>query len=126
MLEEVPLPAVAIGGLRDAAGSMAWERLTEAHARARELLAGRAVWSINSTATGGGVAEILRTMLPYAQAGGLDARWLIVRAGVDFFRVTKRIHNFSTSILGTAVRWERRSEMPTNGCSMARAGLCAT
>ena len=93
-LQEVPLPEVAIEGLRDAAGPMAWERLTEAHARARELLAGRAVWSINSTAIGGGVAEILRTMLPYARAGGLDARWLIVRAGADFFGVTKRIHNF--------------------------------
>ena len=99
-LEEVPLPDVAIGGLRDAAGSMAWERLIEAHARARELLAGRAVWSINSTAIGGGVAEILRTMLPYARAGGLDARWLIVRAGADFFRVTKRIHNFLHEHLG--------------------------
>ena len=99
-LEEVPLPVVAIGGLRDAAGLMAWERLTEAHARARELLAGRTVWSINSTAIGGGVAEILRTMLPYARAGGLDARWLIVRAGADFFRVTKRIHNFLHEHLG--------------------------
>jgi trehalose synthase len=79
---------------------MAWERLTEAHAQARELLAGRAVWSINSTAIGGGVAEILRTMLPHARAGGLDARWLIVRAGADFFRVTKRIHNFLHEHLG--------------------------
>ena len=99
-LEEVPLPAVAIGGLRDAAGSIAWERLIEAHARARELLSGRAVWSINSTAIGGGVAEILRTMLPYSRAGGIDARWLIVRAGADFFRVTKRIHNFLHGHLG--------------------------
>lgn len=99
-LEEVPLPAVAIEGLRDAAGSMAWERLIEAHAHARELLEGRAVWSINSTTIGGGVAEILRTMLPYARAGGLDARWLIVRAGADFFRVTKRIHNFLHEHLG--------------------------
>ena len=55
---------------------------------------GRAVWSINSTATGGGVAEMLRTMLPYTRAGGLDARWLIMRGSPEFFRVTKRIHNF--------------------------------
>ena len=60
---------------------MAWERLIEPHAR--ELLAGRSVWSINSTALGGGVAEILRAMLPYARAGGIDARWLIVRADAD-------------------------------------------
>ena len=99
-LEEVALPAAAIGRLRDAAGSMGWERLSDAQARVRELLAGRAVWSINSTAIGGGVAEILRSMLPYARAGGLDARWLIVRAGADFFRVTKRIHNYLHGQLG--------------------------
>ena len=40
-LKEVPLPAVAVGGLRDAAGLAAWERLSEAHAHAREVLAGR-------------------------------------------------------------------------------------
>jgi trehalose synthase len=93
-LKEVALEAVPVVRLRDAAGSNAWERLTEAQARAGELLAGRAVWSINSTATGGGVAEILRTILPYARAAGRDARWLIVRGSADFFRVTKRIHNF--------------------------------
>jgi trehalose synthase len=99
-LQEVPLPAVAIGRLRDAADSTAWERLTEAQARARELLARRAVWSINSTATGGGVAEMLRTMLPYTRAGGLDARWPIVRAGAYFFGVTERIHNHLHGHLG--------------------------
>ena len=36
-------------------------------------------------------------MLPYARAGGLDARWPIVRAGADFFRVTKRIHNHASA-----------------------------
>ena len=93
-LKEVALEAVPVGCLRAAAGPVAWERLRGAQARACELLAGRTVWSINSTATGGGVAEILRTMLPYTRAGGLDARWLIMRGSVEFFRVTKRIHNF--------------------------------
>ena len=70
-LEEVPLPEVSMGRLREVAGPIAWERLIDAQERAREVLAGRAVWSINSTAVGGGVAEILRTMLPYARAAGL-------------------------------------------------------
>jgi trehalose synthase len=78
------------------------------------VLAGRAVWSINSTAVGGGVAEMLRTMLPYARAGGFDARWLIVRAGADCFRVTRGSTTFSPGISGTAVHWERRSETSTN------------
>jgi trehalose synthase len=93
-LKEVPLAAVPIGRLQETAGPKGWERLTDAQARAGELLAGRVVWSISSTAIGGGVAEMLRTLLPYARAGGVDARWLVVRGGADFFRVTKRIHNF--------------------------------
>ena len=93
-LTEVPLAAVPIGRLQETAGPKGWERLTDAQARAGELLAGRVVWSISSTAIGGGVAEMLRTLLPYARAGGVDARWLVVRGGADFFRVTKRIHNF--------------------------------
>jgi trehalose synthase len=78
-LKEVPLAAVPIGRLQETAGPKGWERLTDAQARAGELLAGRVVWSISSTAIGGGVAEMLRTLLPYARAGGVDARWLVVR-----------------------------------------------
>ena len=63
------------------------------------------MWSINSTAIGGGVAEFLRTMLPYARAGGLDGRWLIARAGADFFRVTKPPTRYLTTCdsLGSAL-----------------------
>ena len=93
-LKEVALGAVPVERMREAAGGAAIDRLTDGQARAGELLAGRVVWSINSTATGGGVAEMLRTMLPYTRAAGVDARWLIVRGSPEFFRVTKRIHNF--------------------------------
>jgi len=99
-LHEVPLAAVPIERLHETAGPRAWERLIEAQARAGELLAGRVVWSISSTATGGGVAEMLRTILPYMRAGGVDTRWLVVRGSADFFRVTKRIHNFLHGHLG--------------------------
>ena len=100
VLKEVALAAVPVGRLRETAGPIAWERLTDAHGRARELLAGRSLWSINSTAIGGGVAEMLRTLLPYMRAGGVDARWLVVRGSADFFCVTKRIHNFLHGHLG--------------------------
>jgi trehalose synthase len=97
---EVPLAAVPVSRLRQTAGPKGWQRLTDAEARAGEVLAGRVVWSISSTAIGGGVAEMLRTLLPYTRAGGVDARWLIVRGSADFFRVTKRIHNFLHGHLG--------------------------
>jgi trehalose synthase len=62
-------------------------------ARAREMFAGRTVWNINSTARGGGVAEMLRSLLAYAEGVGVTARWLVISGEPDFFRITKRIHN---------------------------------
>jgi trehalose synthase len=61
--------------------------------RGNELLEGRTVWNINSTAKGGGVAEMLITLLAYAQGVGVDTRWLVIGGDDPFFRVTKRIHN---------------------------------
>jgi trehalose synthase len=61
--------------------------------RAREELAGRVVWHINSTARGGGVAEMLRSYLAYVRGAGVDVRWTVVGGTPDFFEVTKRIHN---------------------------------
>jgi trehalose synthase len=56
-------------------------------------LAGRAIWNVNSTATGGGVAEMLQTLLAYVRGAGIDARWLVIEGDPDFFAITKRIHN---------------------------------
>src|SRR5207245_1265580 len=50
-------------------------------------------WSINSTASGGGVAELLHVLLAYARGAGVDARWLVIGAPPEFFEVTKRLHN---------------------------------
>jgi trehalose synthase len=61
--------------------------------RARTLLAGRVVWNVNSTAHGGGVAEMLVSLLAYARGSGVDARWLVIGGDERFFTVTKRLHN---------------------------------
>ncbi|HET7119921.1 MAG TPA: glycosyltransferase [Solirubrobacterales bacterium] len=60
---------------------------------ARETFAGRAIWHVSSTARGGGVAELLRALLPYARAAGVDVRWVVLRERPEFFAVTKRLHN---------------------------------
>lgn len=57
------------------------------------MLEGRTVWWVNSTSQGGGVAEMLRTLLPYWRGSGIDARWLVLEAPSGFFRLTKRLHN---------------------------------
>jgi trehalose synthase len=56
-------------------------------------LDGRTVWNVNSTAAGGGVAEMLHSLLAYARGLGVNARWLVMTGDAEFFRITKRIHN---------------------------------
>src|SRR5262249_36595066 len=58
----------------------------------REMLGTRAVWNVNSTATGGGVAELLRSLLRYARGLGIDTRWTVIDAPPEFFRITKPLH----------------------------------
>ncbi|HEY4996776.1 MAG TPA: hypothetical protein VII03_02200, partial [Solirubrobacteraceae bacterium] len=69
------------------------ERVSAAEQHAAELLGGRTVWMVNSTALGGGVAQLLRTLLPYWRGAGIDVRWVVLRGSAEFFRVTKRLHN---------------------------------
>jgi trehalose synthase len=77
-----------------------FRRFLETAAGASELLAGRIVWNVNSAARGGGVAEMLASLLPLAKGAGVDARWLVIHADPEFFRLTKRLHN---ELHGTAI-----------------------
>jgi len=56
-------------------------------------LADREVIMINSTAVGGGVAEILNRLVPLAEELGIKIRWEVMMGGEDFFEVTKSFHN---------------------------------
>jgi trehalose synthase len=57
-------------------------------------LAGRTVWHVNSTAQGGGVAELLPPQIALLRDLGVDSRWLVMETDrQDFFPLTKRIHN---------------------------------
>ena len=57
------------------------------------VLAGRTVWNVSSTSRGGGVAEMLQTMLAYGRGAGVDTRWLVIDGTPAFFATTKRLHN---------------------------------
>jgi trehalose synthase len=89
-------------------------------ARAQRLLAGRVVWSVNSTARGGGVAEMLVSLIAYTRGAGVDARWVVIEGDPEFFRVTKRIHNRLHGVagdggpLGDAERSVYRAAMERN------------
>lgn len=58
-----------------------------------DKLRGRRVQFVNSTAVGGGVAEILNRMLPLLGELGVDSRWDVIKGGEQFFSVTKKFHN---------------------------------
>ncbi|MFA5500484.1 MAG: glycosyltransferase [Candidatus Omnitrophota bacterium] len=58
-----------------------------------EKLKGKTVQNINSTAVGGGVAEILNRMVPLLKELGVDTRWDVIKGGAQFFEVTKKFHN---------------------------------
>lgn len=70
-----------------------FELIESSAAEARERLAGRAIWHVSSTLRGGGVAEMLRSFLPYVRDAGVDTRWIVLRESDEFFALTKRIHN---------------------------------
>jgi trehalose synthase len=69
------------------------DALTEGAEALRTLLGDRRIVNVNSTATGGGVAEMLATLLGYVHGVGLDADWLVIAGNPEFFAVTKRVHN---------------------------------
>lgn len=56
-------------------------------------LQGRRIVTVNSTAVGGGVAEILNRLVPLANELGVELRWDVIKGGEEFFAATKRIHN---------------------------------
>jgi trehalose synthase len=66
--------------------------IEELRVLAKPLL-GRSVEMINSTAVGGGVAEILNRLVPLAEELGIGIRWDVMAASQDFFEVTKAFHN---------------------------------
>ena len=92
-LDEVTVTALDPARLRGVLTADALVRFEHTIERGRELLASRTFWNINSTARGGGVAEMLRSLIGYARGGGLDARWATIEGDAAFFRITKRLHN---------------------------------
>jgi trehalose synthase len=93
VLTHVPVGILHPERFREALDDDAWREFSALLEQARETLVGRVVWNVNSTAVGGGVAELLRSLLAYSRGAGVDARWAVVAGNGPFFEVTKRIHN---------------------------------
>ncbi len=70
-------------------GSVAIKQLTQL----ADDLKGARVVHVNSTREGGGVAEILRWLIPLMQDLGIEASWEVIEGHAAFFNVTKAFHN---------------------------------
>ncbi len=58
-----------------------------------DKLKGLSVIHVNSTSFGGGVAEILHSMVPLMASVGLDVEWNVIEAPIEFFNITKLLHH---------------------------------
>ena len=92
-LQEVHVEVLPPERFEDVLEAPQWQMLDEANRAARDLFAGRTIWSVSSTAVGGGVAEMLQSLLAYTRGAGVDARWLVIEGEPEFFALTKRLHH---------------------------------
>jgi trehalose synthase len=74
-------------------GAERMREVAEAASETARILVARTLVNVNSTAVGGGVAELLQALLGYARGGGVATRWFVVEGDTPFFGITKRIHN---------------------------------
>ena len=92
-MQEVQVEAIPIERLARLLDDHRGAQFRASADRARALLAGRTVWNINATATGGGVAEMLQSLLAYGRGAGVDTRWLALDAAPALLPLHKRLHN---------------------------------
>src|SRR3954453_24004364 len=92
-MQEVHVEAAPLQQLSTMLSAAQGRRLHEVAERAQRALDGRTVWNVNATATGGGVAEMLMSLVGYGRGAGVETRWLVLDGSPAFFRFTKRLHN---------------------------------
>ena len=89
MLQEVALGQRSLADYTHIVGK---DTVEEIRALA-EPLQGKRILHVNATAFGGGVSEILYTIVPLMRDIGLDAHWHVILGAEEFFNVTKIMHN---------------------------------
>ena len=92
-LQDVSIEAMDPQRFASVVSRREYEALVDLISHATRELRGRVLWNVNSTAKGGGVVEMLRPLLGYCRGAGVEARWVVLSAGPEFFEITKRLHN---------------------------------
>jgi trehalose synthase len=89
MLQEVALGQRSLADYTHIAGRGLIDEIREMAG----ALEGKRVLHVSATAFGGGVSEILYTLVPLMRDAGLDAHWQVILGREEFFNVTKLMHN---------------------------------
>ena len=124
LLHPVEVPRLPASRLEPVIGAPRYAELTRAADRVRRVLAGRTIWNVNSTAAGGGVAEMLQVLVGYVQDLDIPIGWLVITGDAEFFAITKRLHNQihgsqSGAPLGTAEAGHYAQMMAANAVELA-------
>ena len=89
MLQEVALGHKTLADYTHIVG----KDLTEQIRELAEPLKGKRVLHVSATAFGGGVSEILYTLVPLMRDVGVDAHWHVIFGKEEFYNATKLLHN---------------------------------
>jgi trehalose synthase len=111
--------------LTDYQGIVDSDCLAELHELAASL-SGLKVLHVNATPVGGGVAEILRSLVPLLLDQGVKAEWYVMEGHENFFQVTKRLHNQLQGEPGELTTAERRAYESTNAANSAAMSSLST
>lgn len=90
---EADLPALDPSRFEEILPRARWRDFESLLRRGAAMMNGRKLFHVNSTMTGGGVAELLGSVLGYLIGADVRSRWLVVEGTEDFFVLTKRIHH---------------------------------
>ena len=99
-MQEVEVKALPLALLASILTPERARRLSQAAVRAQLAFGDRTIWHVNATAHGGGVAEMLQTLLAYGRGAQVENRWLVLDGEPEFFAITKRLHNLLHGVPG--------------------------
>jgi trehalose synthase len=109
-LHQVETGAAPIERFRPLLDRDVWSALNGGLAQVAQTMHDRVLWNVNSTARGGGVAELLASLIPYDRGAGIDERWLVIEGSPDFFKVTKKIHGMLHGVASDGARLSAEEE----------------
>jgi trehalose synthase len=90
---EADLPALDPARFEAVLDCDLWRAFERRLGRGADVMEGRTLFHVNSTMTGGGVAELLGSVLGYLLGADIRSRWLAIEGTEEFFVLTKRIHH---------------------------------